>query len=247
MQPGEQTIESFLYGASRASHVDANEIMPVAAILGTFGEHHLMIALEMFAQQSGIVRQFRTIDPQQVGGMAFNQGDASFRCRGSIVFVLIMARASALLPVKYARNSSSQGSLSLKAASVAVMAKAFGSATSSVYVERTPYLMPQHGIWNHYGRVKTGDIERFGRCHVGHGVHCALLIHRGKGHVIISRIGKITMNFVADYGHMMVPAKLTYACEGVAIPDLAYGIVWIAQDHQRGLRIGQLGFPDRPS
>ena len=87
MQPGEQTIESFLHGASRASHVDANEIMPVAAILGTFGEHHLMIALEMFAQQSGIVRQFRTIDPQQVGGMAFNQGDASFRCRGSIVFV----------------------------------------------------------------------------------------------------------------------------------------------------------------
>lgn len=86
-QPGEQTIESFLHGASRASHVDANEIMPVAAILGTFGEHHLMIALEMFAQQSGIVRQFRTIDPQQVGGMAFNQGDASFRCRGSIVFV----------------------------------------------------------------------------------------------------------------------------------------------------------------
>ena len=84
MQPGEQTIESFLHGASRASHVDANEIMPVAAILGTFGEHHLMIALEMFAQQSGIVRQFRTIDPQQVGGMAFNQGDASFRCRGSI-------------------------------------------------------------------------------------------------------------------------------------------------------------------
>ena len=91
--------------------------MPVAAILGTFGEHHLMIALEMFAQQSGIVRQFRTIDPQQVGGMAFNQGDASFRCRGSIVFV-------------------DQGSLSLKAASVAVMAKAFGSATSSVLSAR---------------------------------------------------------------------------------------------------------------
>ena len=87
MQSGEQTIESFLHDASRAGHVDANEIMPVAAILGTFGEHYPMIAFEMFAQQSGIVRQFQTIDPQQVGGMAFNQGDASFRCNGSVVFV----------------------------------------------------------------------------------------------------------------------------------------------------------------
>ena len=89
----------------------------------------------MFAQQSGIVRQFRTIDPQQVGGMAFNQGDARSGAAAAL-YSLIMARASALLPAKYARNSSSQGSLSLKAASVAVMAKAFGSATSSVLSAR---------------------------------------------------------------------------------------------------------------
>ena len=204
-----------------------------------------MIALEMFAQQSGIVRQFRTIDPQQVGGMAFNQGDASFRCRGSIVFVdhgscfgfvACQVCAQFLKPRLALVEGSERGRHG--------EGVRFGHF---VRVERTPYLMPQHGIWNHYGsRVKTGDIERFGRCHAGHGVHCALLIHRGKGHVIISRIGKITMNFVADYGHMMVPAKLTYACEGVAIPDSAYGIVWIAQDHQRGLRIGQLGFQIGP-
>ena len=89
--------------------------------------------------------------------------------------------------------------------------------------------MPQHGIRNHYGsRVESRDIERFGRRHAGHGVHCALLIHRSEGHVIISRIGQIAVNFVADYGHMIVPAELAYAREGVAIPDSAYGIVRIA-------------------
>lgn len=177
--------------------------------------------------------------------MAFNQGDASFRCRGSIVFVdhgscfgfvACQVCAQFLKPRLALVEGSERGRHG--------EGVRFGHF---VRVERTPYLMPQHGIWNHYGsRVKTGDIERFGRCHAGHGVHCALLIHRGKGHVIISRIGKITMNFVADYGHMMVPAKLTYACEGVAIPDSAYRIVWIAQDHQRGLRIGQLGFQIGP-
>ena len=177
--------------------------------------------------------------------MAFDQGDASFRCGGSVVFVDHGSRFGFVIGQICAQF--------LKPWLAFVEGGERGGHGESVRlghfigIERAPYFMLQHGIRDHYGsRVKTGDIERFGRCHAGHGVHCALLIHRGKGYVIVSRIGQIAVNFVADYGHMIVPAKLTYACEGVAIPDSAYGIVRIAQNHQRGLRISQLGFQIGP-
>ena len=45
---------------------------------------------------------------------------------------------------------------------------------------------------------------------------------------------------------MMLPAQFAEACQGAAVPDLPGGVVGVAQDHQRGLRVGQLAFQVLP-
>ena len=108
--------------------------------------------------------------------MAFDQGDASFRCNGSVVFVDHGSRFGFVVCQVYTQF--------LKPRLTLVEGSERGRHGEGVWfghfigIERTPYFMPQHGIRNHYGsRVESRDIERFGRCHAGHGVHCALLIH----------------------------------------------------------------------
>ena len=46
-----------------------------------------MLALEIIAQRIRVMRDGRTVDPQQVGGMSFDHDDAPVGRHRSVVFV----------------------------------------------------------------------------------------------------------------------------------------------------------------
>ena len=99
----EQTVDepckTLDHACTRTGHVDTHEIMTVATIFGTLGEHHLMLALEIIAQRIRVMRDGRTVDPQQVGGMSFDHDDAPVAGTEAL-YLSNIARAVALLPAR---------------------------------------------------------------------------------------------------------------------------------------------------
>lgn len=49
-------VKTLDHACTRTGHVDTHEIMTVATIFGTLGEHHLMLALEIIAQRIRVSR-----------------------------------------------------------------------------------------------------------------------------------------------------------------------------------------------
>ena len=219
--------------------------MPVAPVFGAFGEHHPVLAPEMVAQRVGVVRDGRAVDPHEVGGVPLDHDDAAIRGHGGVVFVEHRTRGG-LVAGQIGTQLVQPGAALIERGQRGVHGERVRLG-HLVGVQGAPHLVAQHGVWDHHRRrVEARDVERLGRRHAGHRVHRAMLARGGERHVAEARIGQIAVDLVADHRHMMLPAQFADARQGFAIPDVSDRIVWVAQDHQRGLRVGELRLQIRP-
>ena len=83
------------------------------------------------------------------------------------------------------------------------------------------------------------DVERLRGGDAGHAVLPAGLGHRGEGHVIPARIGQVAVDLVGHHDHVMLRAQLAHPRQLLPAPQLSHGVVGVAQQQQRGLRIRQ--------
>ena len=92
------------------------------------------------------------------------------------------------------------------------------------------------------GAQQTSQIEGFGRRGEFKDDIRVLSPQRGEHGDLMSRIGKVGVNLVAQQTHTAFDTDIANAPQFFRRPDTAHRVVRIAQNHGRAARIGGLGF-----
>ncbi len=112
-----------------------------------------------------------------------------------------------------------------------------------IRIQGAIHLMPQNRV-RHHRRCRLNPRNAKGLCRrdTGHAVVPAALGHGSKRHILIAGIRQIAVYFIGNHRHMMPGTQLPDSGQSIPVPDFAYRIMGIAQNHQAGLRFGQLPF-----
>ena len=98
--------------------------------------------------------------------------------------------------------------------------------------------MPQERIRHNYRRsLDSGNAESFCRCDTGCTKTRTFFARRYERNIFASWIRKVAVYFIADHNNMMSLTKFTDFCKLFLRPYFSNWIMWIAENHQAGLRI----------
>ena len=83
-------------------------------------------------------------------------------------------------------------------------------------------------------RIDPGYVEALRRRYGCYAVHPALLIYRGKRHILLTGCGYIAVDLISEHEHMVLLRKLADSAQGIRIPYLSARVLRIAEkEHGR--------------
>ena len=183
-------------------------------------------------QAGGIPADTAAIHPQQIGGIRGDDRDLGEILgdeAADILLVLIHIGAHGIQPGTALLEGSRRG----KSAQNAGLAHLIG-------IQGAPHPMAQRGIgYDHGGGLDPRQIEGLGRRDTGDADLRRLRGNAGIGDVLLAGVRQVAVDLVRQHQDAVLDTQLRDAQQSFPVPDLAHGIVGVAQDQQRGLGIGQ--------